>query len=239
MFGHEKNARLEGRDFRRVGEASQPRLHGLARQEHAGLFRIGRRAAGLDRDLVEQQRSHCLHALPAAMPFQRGNFAQAFREQVEQPLGLDSACQPDHGRFLVLAILGFHRHQQLRAGHRAVGRLLRRQRRWPIAVATPCRRRATRSGNAVRMLSSSASSRSAAGPAMRAPDASQLTEQPRRIRRPLPFRPAPEGPIARRASRARAVDRPRRSTPPPHSPRERRPDAALPPCRRLKRGCKG
>ena len=34
----------------------------------------------------------------------------------------------------------------------------------------PCRRRATRSGNAVRMLSSSASSRSAAGPAMRAPD---------------------------------------------------------------------
>ena len=202
----EVDARLEGRDFVEIGEARQARFHGFVCQEDAGLLRVGRRAAGFDRDLIEHQRRDGFHTLAAAIPFESGDFAEAIGEQVEQPLGLDGAGQAHHGSSLIFPIFGFHGHEKFGAGDRAVGRLLRGSaaRQLQFRALTPPRHAIGKAGQDAQQEGIFAFRR--AGGRARA-RASQLAEQPRGVGRPLPFQ-------QHQQVRARGVRRARRQAVP-------------------------
>ena len=186
MLRGEADARLEGRDFVEIGEARQARFHRFVCQEDAGLLRVGRRAAGFDRDLIEHQRRDGFHTLAAAIPFESGDFAEAIGEQVEQPLGLDGAGQAHHGSSLIFPIFGFHGHEKVGAGDRAVGRLLRGSaaRQLQFRALTPPRHAIGKAGQDAQQEGIFAFRR--AGGRARA-RASQLAEQPRGVGRPLRF----------------------------------------------------
>ena len=109
-----------------IVEARQPGFHGFRGQQRGGGFRVGRAAALFDRDLVEPQRAHALHALGGAIPFHARGLADTLREQIQQPAGLDAAGDAHQRGLLIAAIFGFHGHQELGRGHRARRRQLRR-----------------------------------------------------------------------------------------------------------------
>ena len=87
---------------------------------------IGRRATGLNGDLVEHQRSDGFHALAGAIPFERGRPRAGGRERDRAATRVRRRWPGGRWeRCWSVTVFGFDGDQQVGRGDRAIGRLLR------------------------------------------------------------------------------------------------------------------
>ena len=127
MLGRERHAGQELVDLLRVGEPADARLQRALRQQPRRRLTVrGRPAALLNHQLVVDQRAHRFHPLPRAVPLDAPALAHPLGEQVQQPLRLDAAGQPNQRQPALAPLLDIHRHQELAVAHGARWRQHRR-----------------------------------------------------------------------------------------------------------------